>query len=433
MKIKGLNSKVFLAFIFSLFLILIARDLGGVYINQYHIIIYIAAFMFFAKYKYVVYSTAVVMPLLLGMNKFTILVPLFFLLLKSKKINIRQIVFPLVLILLEFFLEIFVAQCKPYDFTLYSFYIFIFCFMIFDENEGYDFGEVIKYFVASSAFVSLIIVLYSIQTYGIINILSGSIRIGAVNSDIAMGVGILTDIDETSTHISTNPNTLAYFSISGISLLLVGKEKLKMNNIIYILSFSFLLIAGALTVSRTWLLCLVLLFALYFQKKIRENFAFLLLSLVIVFLFLFLFKDSTIVELFSSRMDNGNVVTGGGRTEIFSKYMNFLLNNPMRLLFGCSVIHYRDVAHIGNSVHCGLQQILVCYGCIGIVIFLIMAYQFKKRFYSYNGRKPFVYLLPFLIILLFDQSIQFLNPHYLMFPFIFACYALRLSKLGASR
>ena len=433
MRIKNLDLKVFLAFISSLFLMLAARDLGGVYINQYLIIIYIAAYMFIVKYKYVVYSTAVVLPLLMGVNQFTILVPLFFLFFKAKKINSCQVVFPVVLIFLEFILEVFVAQCKLYDLSQYALYIFMFSYLLFDENEGYDYGEVIKYFVLSTAFVSLIIVLYSIQTYGIISILSGAIRIGAVNSDIAMGFGMLTDIDETSTHFSVNPNTLAYFSISGISLLLIGKEKLKINNLLYLLSFASLLIAGALTVSRTWMLCLVLLFALYFQKKIRENFAFLLLALTIILVFLFVFKDSIIAELFSSRMDNGNVATGGGRTEIFSKYMNFLLNNPIHLLFGCSVIHYRDVAHIVNSVHCGLQQILVCYGCLGMLIFLVMAYQFKKRFYSYRGRKPFLYLLPFLIILLFDQSIQFLNPHYLMVPFIFACYALRLSKLEASR
>lgn len=432
MKIKKINFKIFLAFILSFFSILTARDLGGVYINQYLIIIYIAAYMFFATYKYVVYSTAVVLPLLLGVNQFTILVPLFFLFFKSKRINSRQVVFPLILIFLELFLEVAVSQCKLNDLFQYSFYILIFCFLIFDENEGYDYGEVIKYFVISSAFVSLIIVLYSVQTYGIISILSGAIRIGDVNSDLAMRVGMSADIDETSTHFSVNPNTLAYFSISAISLLLVGKDKLKINKILYILSFASLLIAGALTVSRTWILCLVLLLALYFQKKIRENFAFLLLALTIILVFLFVFKDSIIAELFSSRMDNGNVATGGGRTEIFSKYMNFLLNNPIHLLFGCSVIHYRDVAHIVNSVHCGLQQILVCYGCLGMVIFLVMAYQFKKRFYSYRGRKPFLYLLPFLIILLFDQSIQFLNPHYLMLPFIFACYALRLSKLETS-
>lgn len=433
MKIGNLSHNIFIAFILSLFFILAARDLNGFYINQYIIILYIAIYLCFARYKYVVYSTAVILPLLMGVNQFTIFVPLLFLFIKSKKINKRQVIYPLVLILFEFVLEVFFSSCKLYDLSLYSLYVLIFSFLLFDENEGYDYGEVIKYFIVSTAFVSLIIVLYSIQTYGIISILSGAIRIGDVNSELAMRVGMISDIDETSTHFSVNPNTLAYFSISSISLLLVGKDKLKVNRIVYILSFASLLVAGALTVSRTWMLCLVLLFALYFQKKIRDNIAFLLLASFIVIIVLFIFRDSIIAELFYSRMDNGNLATGGGRTEIFSKYMNFLFDHPIHLLLGCSVMNYKEVAHIVNSVHCGLQQILVCYGCIGVLIFLVMAYQFFKRFYCYKGRKPFVYLLPFIIIFLFDQSIQFLNPHYLMLPFIFAGYSLRLSKTSLVR
>ncbi len=224
-----------------------------------------------------------------------------------------------------------------------------------------------------------------------------------------------------------NANSMAFYSITALSCLMVGRRTYSMNRAVYWLSMVLSIVVGIISFSRTWILVSILAFILYIISK-HNNIKTIILTILIlgslVYAILIYFND--LAEVFIGRFTLDNMDTGGGRTDIFRVYHNIFINNPKFYIGGTGVVHYTEVVGYPLAMHSGFQQLYVCCGMIGIFIFLISALYYKIRFVT--KKLPLLFYIPLITCLIFDQSIQFLNPYYLMFPFIPIAYILQLKS-----
>ena len=119
--------------------------------------------------------------------------------------------------------------------------------------------------------------------------------------------------------------------------------------------------------------------------------------------------------------------SGGNRTNIFRKYMEVFFVNSRFVFLGAGVTQTNAVTGMGASMHNGLQQILVCCGSLG---FLLYMYALGTPVVKTCSKRkiPLVYWLPLLSVIAFTQTIQFLNPMMLMLPYAIGIYSLKSAK-----
>lgn len=250
---------------------------------------------------------------------------------------------------------------------------------------------------------------------------AGSLRIGGVVHSAFEGMTI--DI---------NANTLAYLALTGtVTSIVLFRNKAILNDlhrILFIFQMIFVTVIGALTVSRSWLLviaiCAILLYMS--QKKTKNTMLKYLLIILLIILsgaVIFSQGNNFIVNAFVKRFTNGEMKTGAGRTEIFEQYMTLFWADDRFIWLGTGVTDYREVINMWQSMHMGLQQILICLGVPGAIVFLISV--IKPVAFAIKERLSLLYWIPFVAIVLFTQTIQFLNPWLIMLPYVIGVYTLK--------
>ena len=118
--------------------------------------------------------------------------------------------------------------------------------------------------------------------------------------------------------------------------------------------------------------------------------------------------------------------TAGGRSVLFARYMDAFLANPRLYFTGTGVTSYKEITGIYNSMHNATEQILVCYGIFGSILFFIGLLTPIVRCLRKNKDLWKMKILPFFAVVLFIQTIQFVNPDMLMMPYVIAVYCLRI-------
>jgi hypothetical protein len=340
--------------------------------------------------------------------------------LKSKKYNVYQLLFPFIIIIIEL-LHLISYQFKV-DFGIFGMYsiviLLFFVFLFRDNITNEEIKKSIKLYIIGTILVSISIVVIAVITYSFIDIFIGVYRIGGdTDSDIKIG------------YTKMNANTLAYFVITAFSLLLYTKDLFN-NKIIKILLLTILTILGILSASRTFILLFGLLLVFYFlsSHRFKERIYFIIISaslIVSAYLIFPTYVDS-FIERYTKRFEETDLT--GGRNNLFKDYNEFMLDNPDRLIYGTGAVHYKVVCKQSNSIHNGTQQIYVCYGIIGVIIFIFVIIIFKCRYIKYLSRIRIRNYIPFFTCFLFDQSIQFLIPYVLMLPFLVSVLPLRLKN-----
>lgn len=331
--------------------------------------------------------------------------------LKSKQYNYFQFVFPVIILLLELLhLLSYSFSVNFIDYIVYGIYIILFFFMLFDDRyDNASINQCIKYYIVGTAAVLFVILVHTIVQFGVAETIYGVLRLGG-------DTGVFkSDENDKNMYASMNANTLAYFSVTAVALWLYKGDVFQHKAIKWI-TFVVLMLAGILSTSRTWLIAMALLLVVYFITATFRN----KLGAVFVTIVLMIFaaQYNTITESFisrfSDRFEEDNLETAGKRTELFAEYNSFLSDNPQYLPFGTGALYYRQICKIPFSMHNGTQQIYVCYGIFGMILYMICALWFYRR---YKQEFRIVYWMPFFICLFFDQSLQFLNPYGLMLPF----------------
>lgn len=412
--------KMLLVSVSILMLIIIARDILQIAIPDLVIVGFFSLCLMLMPFKDALSYVFFVLPFTCGIPGYTMTAAFLVLLYKGPKFTIRKYL-PLIIIL---FIETInyllwgaeVSIMRYFSFS--SFTAIFFYLIILSENKSIIKHCLLMYLIGS-LFVFSVIVFNLVYQFGLISVLSGSFRNGALGS-------VDNSFEDSVGHIALNANSLAYFSIVCVSIMLCTK-RIIINNIFFYYLFLFLFILGGIvSFSRTYFVLFFLLFSSYFiiqntKNKIRYSFVFLLFAIIIINVFPNLF-DSVLIG-FNERFENSDLKTAGGRTFVFIDYFKAWTSNVMYILFGCGASDYTKVLGFSSSAHNGTQQVLVCCGLVGFLTYVITIFSCVKMNLKRIGiRKKLLFLLPLIFALLFVQSIQFLNPYYLMLPFIPALY-----------
>jgi len=407
------------AYAIGLSLLLIMRDLWGISISKYIYLVYIVAIMAMAPYEAVIHMTCFTLPLVCGLPG-TYVMPCIWMLLviKRKSVNIWQLMLLAFPIVWEMLAALWYPAFNVPSIVQYTFFAGVMFFLIHDDRE-LNYLNCVKMYLMGSILLCATIIVAGLMTAPadwLEQFALGQFRFGSVASGNEEGMSLL-----------LNANSLAYYSIVAVFCAVLLAERTKKAG--YIVLAIFVAFAGFLSLSRSWLLVMAICLLLYILSKLRKPKQFLtlfaVLAIVSIVLSLYLKSQPELLAGFEVRFQEDDLESGNGRMDILKIYMEAFFSDIRYMFLGTGVTQYHAVVGLQGSMHNGTQQILVCCGVVGFVIYIIGL--IKPILQARDQRKiRMVYWLPLLSVVLFVQTIQFLNPMMLMLPYVVGVYALRI-------
>lgn len=403
-----------------LMLVFTSRDIGGLGINPYLTTLLICGGAIILPYSQLVSYATFMLPLSCGIQNFSWVVIFGRLLLyKDKKTSFVAISMFFIVLLME------LIGILQYDGTniiiknvvFYFISFFLVLYLIMNENSDIDYSRNIRFFIYGTAFLFAMIFGRTIMEKGIDEILSGALRYSLDDESLKDAYVFF-----------TNANNLGLYSSVCFATLLLGAKRLEMPTICYIASMILIICGGAFSLSRTWLITsvLALIFFLFFSPKNKTYISVVIVCGILALVALNMALLDPLYEMFNERLSGDDIKTGAGRTDLFAAYNTFFFAHPQYWLTGTGAMHYFNVCKVSLSMHNMFQQIYVCYGFIGVVTFLTFFIKIFRRNKKYVQQT--IQYLPFIIYLIFSQTVQIINPIYCIFPLVLAVYCMQLYK-----
>ena len=412
------ESQIILPFGIGLIGLLAARDIGGISYNKLILIGYVLCFAIFAGYKDLSMMICFMFPLTWGLPyTYIFLGTIVLYWIKRREIPIRALLLILFFALLEVIASWFYP--KP-DFARVLKYLSVIAvFFTFRYDTETDKGGCIQAFYCGSIVLCLIILISTIKnapSNWLYLFSRGWFRFGNRQADNAEGM-----------MLSVNANTLAYYSVIGISFSCCFLPGTKGSaKWFYVFGLVLFLIAGVFTVSLSWIVVLACCTLLFVFSQFR-NIKIVLLTVfgaiaTIVIIRVLLTGIPKLIEAFTTRMTHVDIGTGHGRTELLLDYHNAFWSNPRFIFLGTGVTQYKQVLQLSDSFHNMIQQIFVSYGIpAGLVFFGVLLSPLRNIEPKQTTIQQWI---PIIAVFLFTQTIQFINPESLMLPYIPAYYLL---------
>ena len=405
-------------YIIGLVALLAIRDIAGVSFSKFLLVIYCLGFLAYAPVDCFAPMLCFTFPLTWGLPYTYIYfgaICLFWL--KRKKVPGRAFACSLFFLSLEFIASIWYidtdyALILKYISTLTIFFTFLY-------DDYIDKKSCVRAFYIGSIVLCVIILITTFKSAPsnwLYLFSKGWFRFGSKQAENIEGM-----------MISVNANTLAYYSIVGICLSYSylpdskGKERW-----FYLSALALFTVSGVLTVSISWMLVFVVCSLLFVFTQTRSPKAVILTAIGMISAFLIariaLSRTPELLTAFTTRLTTVDLSTGDARTDLMLDYHNAFWNNPRFIFLGTGVTQYRQITNISNSFHNMIQQIFVSYGVIAGIIFFVGILSPIRNV----GRHSTVLLdwLPMIGVLVFTQTIQFINPESLMLPYVIAYFWL---------
>ena len=405
----------------GLSLLLIVRDVFGIELSKYIYLAYVVFFLFIAKYETMVYMVCFTLPLVCGLPAtYIMLCALALLMIKKKRVNRWQLGMLLFVAAMEIFASFWYPRLDINNMVQYISHAGVLVYLIHDTTEVDNLRCVKMYTLGVSLLCAVIITttLMHAPDDWLERFSKGWFRFGTTQMSELEGM-----------KLKLNANSLAYYSLTGMCCGTLLLEKTKgPGRFWYAIMIGVSAVAGFFTVSRAWLLIVAACVFLYILSKAKHpgRFAALVLGLVLMLLLTAQFVGGLqkFIDAFTARLNDENMESGGGRTEIFMQYMQAFFANPRVMFLGTGVVQCHAALNLTKNMHNGIQQILVSYGLLGFVV-MITALVSPIVKICKQRKRGIVSWLPLIGIILFVQTIQFLNPMMLMLPFVVGVYALK--------
>lgn len=402
-------------------LVIVARDIMMVGISN-TVLLFLFMFQFLClSYSELLSFVFFIIPLTCGIPGYIVLLAAFFLIFKGRTWTSKQFIPFVIIALIELINEMTVPGVSIVNVFSFLSFIIVFFYCLHIKLNECNREDCIMFFSMGVALTFFVIFYNMILQYGISGLLSGTVRAGAWGA-------VDNDLEKMAGHLAMNANSIAYYSICVFSSLVVGFRKLRVNKVFLLFLICFALVSGVFSFSRTYLLCILLFVVLYLSLQSTHSKTTFIIVSVLLFSLLFLFEGELVnrlFEVFTDRIESDDSSTAGGRTQIFMAYNQKWSSSLLYILFGCGTINHMERLEMAKSIHCGLQQIWVCLGLSGFSLFLFELVSYLKK---YIIRENLILALPFFISLVFNQSIQFLNPHSLLLPILCPLLVCQMQK-----
>ena len=420
MKVKANKNMLIMAFVILLSCALIARDVLSISVNKFILLGLCSAFLFVADETTKISMIAFMLPLVCGLPSTYIFLVIIALMLLRNRITAITIVYFVVFIVLEFIALAFSEHMLDNEVVKQLLFTCVFFLLLFTD-EHVDYLQCMKLYFAGAILVSFVISAYSIMRAPE-NWLSlfakGWYRFGDQALEDVQGMTL-----------RLNSNSLAYFSLTGMlqGFIVVTKTK-GISKIIAFLGVLFLAVAGLLSVSRSWLLVAAgCVFLLVFSQLKSAKGMLIISGVFVIAIIAGLALQKVFPELFAgmvTRMTSESLEGGNGRVESSTMYMDLFFESIRTMLVGAGATYYRTSLGMMKSTHNGTLQILMCYGLVGSLIFVGgMIAPLKRKVDEKRG--TIMNWIPLIGTVVFVQTIQFINPCYLMLPYVIAVYAVK--------
>ena len=183
-----------------------------------------------------------------------------------------------------------------------------------------------------------------------------------------------------------------------------------------------LTVFGALTASRTYLVCLsLMLILLLFSQNgsLKKKFRFLagMVALILVALVLLYLIFPDLMEYYISRFAEKDITTG--RDVLMIKYGEFISDHPKVMFWGIGLNQYgydliTAYKVASNVPHNCIQEIILAWGIPGLVLFICLWIAMMYRSVHFSERQKLLNYIPFIIIFVKSQAGQMLTSSYTM-------------------
>ena len=229
--------------------------------------------------------------------------------------------------------------------------------------------------------------------------------------------------DEENGAMVINPNSLGILCVLSVGGLIqirnTGQKK-----IFDIFLIVLILVLGALTCSRTYLVCLLILGVFLFvvsdigvKGKLKFLFGSIFITLLSIQL-LYLFFPATL-EMFALRLGVKDITNG--RSDLFIEYNNYLASSVKAFFWGLGSLNLAENVHkysiSFNVPHNGIQEILVAWGILGLLLFIAMILVMIRRSKQENPNQSWANYA--LLVVLFAKIMvgQVITSSYTMLAF----------------
>lgn len=329
----------------------------------------------------------------------------------------------LALMMLLMMLELLHCFIQPFDFMEYIRYFISYGFIGIVLNDMSELTNkkvifMLKSFVLTYCFTMFDILAQLANQLGNLMIFfAKGIRFGNLNVTQAANVVSLYD----------NENMIAMFSLIAISscIILIFIEK---NNI-WLIMCVVALFFGLSTFSKAFVIVLPFLFLMVIVTLIKDNKisivkrAVTLLTIIMLVLILANTIFSNAIDNIIERFNAGDITSG--RSDLFFEYNKFFFDNPEYWLTGIGLQFLREKTGILNTPHNGLQETLICFGLLGIIIWICIFRQILICAKKARRRKiKILNLIPVVVFIIYTQSIQFVRLPAIFLQIILLSYAI---------
>lgn len=345
----------------------------------------------------------------------------------SKNVRITYKVVPIVLMLFWEMLHFGMGQFALLE-VLRGFAELIFLGFLFSvEEEEFDLKYIAKIFAFTATIVCIFIFLIQLEQnhYDMSKIFSGKFRFGAADEEIE------------NFGLNFNENGLGGICNLAIigTLLVSDKGRFKVLDIIII---GLLAIFGAMTMSRTFLICfaMIILYYFVFQNGTLDKKVIRFLCILGVFILSYFLLNALlpeVIENFISRFEESDI--SNGRNQLFKFYNDHITSSPVYTFFGIGLQDFKGKIETIYSVyynvcHNGYQEFVVVWGIPGLALLIsLICCVCAKSTCKVTKRKLLQYG-PIVVLLLSVFAGQFITSgiNLLSLNFAYLCLNQRLGE-----
>ncbi len=259
---------------------------------------------------------------------------------------------------------------------------------------------IVDLFIISTTFTVVLVIIETLALTGwnFNTLLNGTIRLGYSQQ---LGGKLF---------FSADPNLLGQNCALVFSICLIYMLS-KKYDLKYITSAIICLLAGALTISKTFLLSLLLtiVLLLFFSgdglnliKSFSKKFRLLLLVGLLAFSMYRIYP--TYLDNIINRVDTADITTG--RVEVATKYLNVVSSNMNYMFFGVGIQNVGQKTGIIASPHSSFIELYVCWGIVGIIYVCSLIIHFIKMFSKSNNNLKLLNYVPLIIFIFVTQTTQ---------------------------
>lgn len=419
---EDIKNRLVYMFLFVISSLIYFRDINDFSINKIFFLGGYSLIFLLLESKDIIKVLSFTIPFLNGLPGNLILIVAVIILMckKDMEITMTKIIFPILILCSELFHMMFYTSYFGIIVEIFRYlsFICIIGLIVYDNRIKIDYIKCLELFSIGVLIMCSIILLNTLKYYNLEELLSGTIRYG----------NLTRIINTTKMMLSNNENNIGYYCIMAMSSLLVLTSQSK-KKFSYYLIFIGVFFYGILTMSRAFLLTSI--GVIIFYRILISNSIFKVIKniiiLSIILIGMYLLVDFILPDVLHGLLDRfKDADLLNGRTDIFSVYTQFLINNPIYLLIGMGLFGTHQISGIRGVTHNGFQQIVLAYGIIGFVLFLIFLYSMCKK--AYKNKVKTVNYLPLIVMIIYVQSIQLIKPYELMLGFLIAYFALQIKK-----